>query len=132
LNKTWVLGIALTVVGAAPPQPVPRTPEAQAKLDKYLAGRVAGAPERCLKGYKTHDPIGIDDGTMLFRDGPRTWRNELTAGHRCDEFGLNRMLVTENKNIQLCSGDTTWIVDTKSGEGVGTCILGPFVPYTRP
>lgn len=132
MNRAWALGVALVLLGASPPQLVQRTAEAQAKLDKYLAGRIAGEPQRCIKGHQSNDPIGIDDSTMLFRDGPRVWRNELSQAYRCDQLGLNRMLVTENKNIQLCSGDTTWIVDTKSGEGVGTCILGPFVPYTRP
>jgi hypothetical protein len=132
LNKSWALAVALVLIGASPPQPVQRTTEAQAKLDKLLAGRVAGEPERCLKGYKTNNPVGIDDRTMLFRDGPRVWRNELVSGYRCSELGLNRMLVTVNKNIQLCQGDTTYIVDSKDGTGVGTCVLGAFVPYTKP
>jgi hypothetical protein len=131
VNRTLALGIALVVVGAGPP-PAGRTPEAQARLDKYLTGRVAGEPQRCIKAHSSNDPIGIDDRTMLFRDGPRLWRNELVQGYRCDQLGLNRMLVTVNKSIQLCSGDTTYIVDIKSGNGEGTCVLGPFVPYARP
>jgi hypothetical protein len=132
LGRSWAPAIALLLVGASPPQSVQHTPEAQAKLDKLLAGRVAGEPKRCLKGYVTNNPIGIDDHTMLFRDGPRLWRNELRSGYRCDDVGMNRMLVTVNKNMRLCDGDTASIVDSKDGSGVGTCVLGPFVPYTKP
>lgn len=130
--KTLAFAAALALVGAAPPQQVERTPEMQAKLDKLLTGRVAGESQRCLKGYVTNNPIGIDDQTMLFRDGPRLWRTELQSGYRCSELGLNRMLVTVNKNIRLCRGDTTYIVDSKDGSPVGTCVVGDFVPYTKP
>ena len=132
MKASLLLAAAVALVGASPPQGFQRTPEAQAKLDKLIEGRVAGEPRRCVKSHTTDNPIGIDDRTMMFRDGPRLWRTELLSAFRCSELGLNRMLVTVNKNIQLCRGDTTYIVDSKDGSPVATCVVGDFVPYTKP
>ncbi|WP_223276732.1 hypothetical protein [Sphingomonas daechungensis] len=61
---------AIMLIGATSSDGSQRTPETQAKLDSWLAGRVAGKPMRCIAPDKTRSPIGIDDGTLLFRDGP--------------------------------------------------------------
>jgi hypothetical protein len=131
LHKSWILAIALVSVGAAAPEPQVRTPEAQAKLDKLLAGRVPGETKVCLKSSATNNPIAIDDRTMLFRDGPRLWRNELQAGVGCSDLGINKALVAIDRNIQLCRGDKIQIVDLKQSTGVGVCILGDFTLYTK-
>lgn len=123
--------LAAALVGAAAPGPVQHSPEAQAKLDKALAGRVAGEPVRCLKSDHTNSPIGIDDSVMLFKDGPRIWRNDLKSGLQCGNLGGRRSLMSRGTNIQLCSGDTVVIVDLNDGSGVGGCILGDFTPYTK-
>lgn len=117
---------------AAAPGPVARTAAAQAKLDKFLAGRIAGPAERCLTSAHTNSPVGIDDQTMLFKDGPRIWRNDLKSGFRCGDLGGRKSLVSRGVNIKLCNGDTVNIVDLTDGSGVGGCILGDFVPYTKP
>jgi len=124
------IGIALTAADV--PSSIPRTPEAQAKLDKHLAGRVAGEPTNCVKSGATISPIGIDDHTMLFKDGPRIWRNDLEAGFQCGDLGGRKSLVSRNVGIRICRGETVNIVDMTDGSPVGGCILGQFVPYTRP
>jgi hypothetical protein len=131
MSKLWAI-LAVLLFGAAPQQETSRTPAAQAKLDQLIAGRVAGEPVRCVKTEKTRSPIGIDDRTMLFRDGPRLWRNDLEAGYRCSELGMNKSLFTLNKNYQLCRGNNVYIVDMKDGSTTGSCVLGNFVLYTKP
>jgi hypothetical protein len=122
--------MAVLLFGAGPQQETSRTPAAQAKLDQLIAGRLAGEPVRCVKADKTRNPIGIDDHTMLFHDGPRLWRNDLEAGFRCSDLGLNKALFTVNKN-QLCRGHNVYIVDMTNGSTTGSCVLGNFVLYTK-
>ena len=132
MRKSWVMASALVLIGAAPAQESPRTEKAQAKLDKLLAGRVPGETKVCLKTAATNNPIAIDDRTMLFRDGPRLWRNELQAGYQCGDLGINKALMTVDRNIQICRGDKVQIVDMKNGYTVGGCVLGDFTLYTKP
>ena len=124
------IGIALTAADL--PSSTARTADAQAKLDKYLGGRVPGEPANCVKSGATNSPIGIDDHTILFKDGPRIWRNDLQAGFQCGDLGGRKSLVSRNVGIRVCKGETVNIVDMTDGSPVGGCVLGQFVPYTRP
>ena len=130
MRKLVLLVVATALIGSSSPPPA-RSPEAQAKLDKWLGGRVAGQGRNCLPADKANSPIGIDDHTMLFRDGPRIWRNELKAGQNCGDLGARRALMATNRSMRLCSSDTVHIIDLNDGSGVGGCMLGEFVPYTK-
>jgi hypothetical protein len=116
------------LLGARAPDTIARTPEAEAKLDKLLAGRVAGEPRKCLPVYHTNDPIGIDDNTLLFRDGPRIWRTELSASLECGKIGKQSFLITESVANRICSGDQ---IDFSDGGIRGACVIGDFVPYDK-
>jgi hypothetical protein len=124
------IGVALTAADV--PSSISRTPEAQAKLDKHLAGRVAGEPANCVKSNVTISPVGIDDHTILFKDGPRIWRNDLQAGFQCGNLGGRKSLVSRNVGIRVCKGETVNVVDLTDGSPIGGCVLGQFVPYTKP
>ena len=97
MRKSLLLALALVLAGTAPAQEPIRTPQAQAKFDKLLAGRVAGETKLCLKTSAINNPIAIDDRTMLFSDGPRVWRNDLQDGFHCSDLGLNKALVTVDR-----------------------------------
>ncbi|WP_395622449.1 hypothetical protein [Sphingomonas daechungensis] len=125
-----VLG-GIMLIGATTSDGSQRTPETQAKLDSWLAGRVAGKPMRCIAPDKTRSPIGIDDGTLLFRDGPRIWRNDLQAGQGCSDLSGLRTLGREGNRLRVCRGERLLVVDMPTGSTVGACILGDFVPYER-
>ena len=45
--------------------------DAQTKLDKLLAGKVAGKPQSCLPHYRADDMVVIDDYTIAFREGSK-------------------------------------------------------------
>jgi hypothetical protein len=111
----------------------PRSPEAQAKLDKWLGGRIAGERRTCLPVGKTNDPIGVDDRTVLFRDGPRIWRNDLRASSGCDKLGKQYAMITQSAADRLCSGSQIAVVDMHDPTvAVGGCELGDFVLYQKP
>jgi hypothetical protein len=135
MRRLLVACIGLILVGAADPAGSPRAPEAQAKLDKWLDGRVAGEIRSCLPTPKTNTPIGIDDHTMLFRDGPRIWRNDLRRGTDCGKVGKPYALVSSAAITagRICSGAVVGIVDMHDPTvAVGACELGDFTLYQKP
>lgn len=119
---------AVTLLAAQSAEP-PRTPEAQAKLDKWLSGRVPGETRTCVPVHVTADPIGIDNFTMLFRDGPRIWRNNLREGNGCGNIGKQTVIVTESSVNRLCNGSR---LELYNGDITGACVLGDFTLYKKP
>ncbi len=124
-----LLALSSIIVGAAPPEPH-RNPEAQAKLDKYLAGRVEGETRNCLQARHTADPIGIDDSILLFRDGPRIWRTQLSGSFNCGKIDKMSQVVTESSVRMICSGDK--LIFFQNGAPGGACYLGKFTLYEKP
>jgi hypothetical protein len=119
-------------LGATAPDETQRSPEDRAKLDSWLAGRVAGKPTRCIAPDKTRSPIGIDNQTILFRDGPRIWRNDLQAGQGCSDLVGRKSLGREGNGLRICRGERLVVVDMSTDATVGACIIGDFVPYEKP
>jgi hypothetical protein len=123
--------LLLVACSATPAQPV-RSPQASRDLAKALAGYSVGAPVRCIPNYPATRMQVIDDGTILFR-GNRTIYLQTPPGG-C--FGIGNQLNTLVTQVwgvnQLCQGDINRLVDFSSGIGGGSCVFGPFVPYTKP
>lgn len=117
----------MTLLAAQSAEP-PRAPEAQAKLDKLLEGRVAGESRKCVNTSVVTNAIGIDDRTMLFRDGPRIWRTELRASLECGKIGKQSFIHTESAANRLCNGQQ---LEFQDGGITGACVFGDFTPYTR-
>ena len=124
-------GLSLALLGAQAPTQPARSPQAQAYLDQLLAGRVAGETRRCLNYEKTISPVGVDDHTLLFKDGPRLWRNDLQSGSGCSNLGGLRALMTYDRKVQVCKGDRMYVLDMADGMQHGGCVLGEFTVYTR-
>jgi hypothetical protein len=120
---------AVLVVGAADSTEPPRTAEAQAKLDKWLTGRVAGETRSCVNTAVLTNAIGIDDRTMLFRDGPRIWRTDLRASLHCGDLGKQAFIHTESAANRICNGQQ---LEFEDGGIIGACVLGDFTVYKRP
>jgi hypothetical protein len=124
------VAVAAALTGASTPTGSPHSPEAQAKLDKLLAGRVAGETLHCVPVETTDNPIPIDDSTMLFRDGPRIWRTELQGSYNCGKISKMSQVVTESTVHRLCAGDKLVFFDNDALSGA--CYLGEFTPYRKP
>ena len=122
----------LTGACAATPTNEPRSARAQQQLDRYLTGKVAGAPRTCLPRYSADDMVVVDDNTILFRDGRRVWRTEMLGG--CS--GLSRagsaLLTRQFGSGELCRGEIARVIDTSAGFTAGSCSFGDFVPYSPP
>jgi hypothetical protein len=134
MRRSFALA-AVILLGASEPAGPPRTAEAQAVLDKWLGGRVAGETRACLPMAKTNVPIGVDNFTMLFRDGPRIWRNDLRRGSDCEKVGKPYALVSSAAQTagRLCTGAVVGVVDMHDPTvAVGACELGDFTVYQKP
>jgi hypothetical protein len=125
----------VTVVVAAcstsPPAPPQRNADEQRQLERALAGRTAGSEVRCLPYFGSTDVQVIDDWTILFRQGGTVYLQAPPGG--CDGIGSHRSTMVSRiwGNGQVCSGDIQHLVDVSTGIGGGSCVFGPFVPYTK-
>jgi hypothetical protein len=130
-------GISLLLVGAAlgacstAPQPG-RSAKAESHFRELVAGKVAGPAATCLPSYRARDMVVIDDQTLAFRDGSsRVW--VTTLRNSCSNLGSGHYaLVTRSFGSGLCSGDIAEVADLSSGFTVGSCVVGEFVPYSKP
>lgn len=120
-------------LGACAVGPEPgRTAEAEAHLDKLIAGKVAGRPISCLPHYSANDMTVIDDGTIVFKNGRTVYRNDFQGGTCSNLSRGHYALVTRTTGSGLCRGDIAEVRDLSAGMGVGSCVLGDFVPYSAP
>lgn len=98
------------------------------ELDRALAGRVAGEPRSCLSLLQTRDSTSYA-GTILYRaDRNTVYRNDLGG---CPELRWDTYPVFNIHGSQLCQGEIVQIVQRGGGFPAGSCVVGPFVPYTR-
>ena len=108
-----------------------RSPQASKELADALSGRVAGAPQRCISTYRTTKVHPIDDWTIIYDQGSTIYVQNPKGG--CPGVGRGSdILVTRQVTNQLCDGEIARTVDLTSRIERGGCVLGPFVPYTKP
>jgi hypothetical protein len=95
-----------------------------------LAGRVAGAPQRCVP-IERDLSLRVDPAnrqTLLYGHGKRVWANHLPEG--CG-FNSGDVLVIKPIGSDYCRGDFVRSFDPVSRFPGPSCILSDFVPYTR-
>ena len=120
--------ICLVPALAACASPPPTVPNNAPIAD--IAGRVAGAPQRCVATTQSEGFRAANRNTLLLRRGKSMWVNQLQGG--CGGFGQWDVLVTEPIGTQHCEGDLIRSFDPVSRIPGPTCRLGAFIPYTRP
>ncbi len=111
--------------------PVPLTEKQTQRLDKELAGKVAGTPLNCISNFNSTNIVRISDDILLYRvSGNLVYKNNLRSS--CP--GLARdddIIVSEQYGGQKCRGDLVRLVDRTSGIPGPVCSLGEFVPYRK-
>lgn len=117
---------------AGPPRAEALTPKQSQRLDKQLAGKIAGEPVRCLPSTASVETIRISDDILLYRQSGRVvYRNMLRSS--CPGLGRESdIMVVRQFGSSTCSGDFFHLVDRSSGIRGPTCVLGDFVPYRKP
>ena len=131
-SLSLLLGAA-AIGSCAPVEPVARTASAEAHLQTALNGRIPGPPVSCLPDYRSNDMTVIDDSTVLFRAGRTTYRNDFQGGS-CSQLGSGHfaLLTRRYGGVGLCRGDIAEVRDLTNGFTVGSCVIGDFIPYTKP
>lgn len=117
------------LAACAPAQPYQMSDRDSQTLQRALADRTAGEPERCLPLASTRNSQVVDEKHILFKQGRTTWLNQPNM--RCpllDNVGYV-MVLEPTVGTQICSGDVAKILDTSTGGIMGACALGDFVPY---
>jgi hypothetical protein len=128
-----LIGAVLAVPSAAAQQQQPvRSPKAQEKFDKIIAGMVAKPPVPCMSTFNAYQTTVIDEETVAFRFGSnRLYVAHLPGG--CSNLATPpyTMVTRQVGSAQICRGDIASIVDPHNGFTVGSCIFGDFTPYTK-
>lgn len=108
------------------------SPRGAEKLDRQLAGKVAGEPINCIPMRNADQAIRISDDILLYRVSNRlVYRNDLSPS--CSGLARNSdIIVVRTITSQLCDGDIINLVDRTSGSSYGGCALGKFTPYRTP
>lgn len=101
----------------------------EAKLEKLLDGRVAGAPQDCIPLSSVSSSQIIDKTAIVYRVGSTLWVNRPKGG--AETLNDDDILVTKLTGSQLCSIDTVELRDRTSHMYSGFVSLGEFVPYRR-
>ena len=105
-------------------------PEEPQRQPIELAGRVAGAAQRCVS-IQQSEALRVSDTNrhvLVYGSGRRLWANHL--GPQCG-FGRDDIIVTEPIGSYHCRGDIIRSFDRYSRIPGPSCILGDFVPYRR-
>ena len=118
------LMLAVPAIAADGPKMAAR---ADAKLARLTAGRVAGAPVRCIQPDRGSAPEKIGGRALVFRQAGTLYVSQLRDG--CPWLRENRTIVTSSINGHFCRNDQVRIVDL--GTLFGVCRFGDFTPYTK-
>ena len=130
--KTIILALGLAALAGCtqgpPAEPQLGVREAK-RLDKLLAGKVAGEPVSCISSFDSSRLEVLGDNTLAYRANKNlVYRNTLQGACRGlaqgDTLVMNRLI-----SSQYCRGDIAHVVNLPSGAMSGSCALGDFVPY---
>ncbi len=122
-----IIGLTLvTALAACAPQ-APLPPSGPIT---EIAGRVAGAPQRCVPTQQTQGLRIVNRTTLAYGSGRTVWVNRMDP--KCSGFSQWDLLVVEPIGSQYCRGDLVRTVDPVSKIPGPACQLGDFVPYTKP
>lgn len=131
MRKVIVLMLSAAAL-AAPTLAIAETPaKAQARLERALAGRVAGEPVDCIDLHRIRSTQIIDRTAILYDMGGGTiYLNRPENGaSTLDRWDT---LVTDTHSHRLCSIDVVRLYDTSARMHTGFVFLGEFVPYRKP
>lgn len=130
MRKLSMLIAGAAILSAALPAAAAR-PTPEQRLDKLLAGRVAGKPVKCINLRDIRSSEIIDGTAIVYRTGAnRLYVNRPTGG--AQQLDDDDVLVTRTFTSQLCNIDIVRLVDRSSRFETGFVSLGDFVPYVRP
>lgn len=128
--KKAILALAAATVALSAPAAVQAKPKLtpQERLEKILAGRVAGKPVSCINLTTARDSQIIDKTAIVYNDGNTIWVNTPKFPNHLDD---DDVMVTETHGSQLCRMDVVRMHDRSDFMYSGFVSLEDFVPYRK-
>jgi hypothetical protein len=124
-----LLGTALLAGTVAAEARTRLTPEQ--RLDKAVAGRIAGKPVNCIYSRDIQSTEILDGiGIVYTTNGGTVYVNRLRGS--ASFLDSDDILVTRTFGSQLCNIDIVQLVDRNGRFPKGSVSLGEFVPYPKP
>lgn len=112
-------------------EPTPLTDKQAIKLDKALAGKVAGEKVSCINREPQTNLTVISNNVLLYRVSRRlVYKNELIGS--CNGLTYGDTMIVRSYGSQMCRGDFTTTANLQTGITTGACALGDFIPYRAP
>ena len=112
-------------------EPIELSDKQQAKLDKQLEGRTAGAARTCINRNDQRHMTVISDDILVFssrRNAKTVYINKPAGG--CPGADRNILAYTRSSS-SLCRGEIIQLVHNAHGGSMGSCAFGDFIPYTK-
>ncbi|WP_155263141.1 hypothetical protein [Sphingomonas segetis] len=108
----------------------PVTPPGAA-LAQETAGRVAGPPQTCISSNRSENLRVLDPQTLAYGFGRTIYINHLPAA--CPGLSMfNTIIVEADDGMQYCRNNRIRALEPGAIIPGPTCVLGDWVPYTRP
>ncbi|WP_088184133.1 hypothetical protein [Sphingobium sp. Z007] len=130
--RVWI-GMAPLLLAACTGsyEPTPLTDKQAAKLDKALAGKVAGEKVSCINREPQSNLTVISNNVLLYRVSRKlVYKNELIGS--CSGLTYGDTMIVRSYGSQMCRGDFTTTANLQTGITTGACALGDFIPYRTP
>jgi len=118
--------IAGLIVAAAPAF---AAADGNAKLQHFLAGKVAGKPAECIRPDFSAQPVIYDEAGIVYHTPRATYVARMQGD--CPQLRESRRIVTSSLAGRLCRNDQVQIVDVTGRPGYGFCTFDNFTPYSR-
>lgn len=119
----------LLATAAAVPAAGQRPYDPTARLDRLVAGRVAGAPQSCIDPRRVRQTEIVSGQAITYRIGDRLFVNRPRLG--LEWLDRDNIMISQRPVAQLCRGEPIQLIDRASRIQRGFVTLGDFVPYDR-
>jgi hypothetical protein len=127
MMKIPTLMLALALGGCAAAGSVEN--RESAALERQLAERVAGEPDRCVPRIGATALHAVDRQTVVYDTPGTLWVNRLRGG--CPGLRPDAAIVIETSGDSYCRNDRFRTIEVGSSIPGPTCLLGDFTPYRR-
>lgn len=112
-------------------EPTPLTVKQATKLDKALAGKVAGEKVSCINREPQTNLTVISNNVLLYKVNRKlVYKNDLIGS--CSGLTYGDTMIVRSYGSQMCRGDFTTTANLQTGITTGACALGDFIPYRAP
>ncbi|BBF68600.1 MULTISPECIES: hypothetical protein [Sphingomonas] len=112
-------------------EPTPLTDKQATKLDKALAGKVAGEKVSCINREPQTNLTVISNNVLLYKVNRKlVYKNDLIGS--CSGLTYGDTMIVRSYGSQMCRGDFTTTANLQTGITTGACALGDFIPYRAP